>query len=103
MGDVVNGRKLFMKLCVTCHTTEKGGKHKIGPNLHDIMGKTSGTIPGYSSSKAMKESAIVWNEKNLSGYIDYPKKFIPGTSMVFKGVKKSEDRRDIIAFLATLK
>lgn len=43
MGDVINGKKLFMKLCASCHTTEKGGKHKIGPNLHGIMGKTSGS------------------------------------------------------------
>lgn len=43
MGDVVNGKKLFMKLCVSCHTPEKSRKHKIGPNLHNIMGKTCGS------------------------------------------------------------
>jgi len=43
MSDAVNGKKLFMKLCASCHTTEKGGKHKIGPNLHGIMGKTCGS------------------------------------------------------------
>jgi cytochrome c len=43
MGDVANGKNLFMKLCATCHTTEKNGKHKIGPNLHDIIGKASGS------------------------------------------------------------
>lgn len=43
MGDAVNGKKLFMKLCVSCHTMEKGGKHKMGPNLHGIMGKTCGS------------------------------------------------------------
>lgn len=44
MGDPINGKKLFMKLCASCHTTEKDGKHKIGPNLHGIIGKTSGSI-----------------------------------------------------------
>lgn len=44
MGDPVNGKKLFMKLCAACHTTEKGGKHKIGPNLHGIIGRTSGSM-----------------------------------------------------------
>lgn len=43
MGDAINGKKLFIKLCISCHTTEKDGKHKIGPNLHGIMGKTCGS------------------------------------------------------------
>lgn len=51
----------------------------------------------------MMEKAIVWNEKTLNDYIEFPKKFIPGTTMAFPGVKKAEDRRDLIAFLATLK
>ncbi|XP_011695953.1 PREDICTED: cytochrome c, testis-specific-like [Wasmannia auropunctata] len=103
MGDAINGKKLFMKLCAKCHTTEKGGKHMIGPNLHGIVGKTSGTISGYKSSPAMKEKAVVWDEKALSDYLAWPKKFIPGSSMVFIGVKKDEERKDLFAFLATLK
>ncbi|XP_071558606.1 cytochrome c [Temnothorax nylanderi] len=103
MGDAINGKKLFMKLCASCHTTEKGGKHKIGPNLHDIMGKTCGTIPGFIFTETLKEKAIVWDEKTLNDYLEIPKKFIPGTKMAFYGVKKAEDRRDLIAFLATLK
>jgi len=51
----------------------------------------------------MKEKAIVWNEKTLNDYLEVPKKFVPGTSMAFSGVKKTEDRNDLIAFLATLK
>ncbi|KYM85198.1 Cytochrome c-1, partial [Atta colombica] len=103
MGNAVNGKKLFMKMCISCHTTEKGEKHKIGPNLYGIMGKTCGTISGFKSTEAMKEKAIVWNEKTLNDYLEVPKKFVPGTSMAFSGVKKTEDRNDLIAFLATLK
>ncbi|XP_025990031.1 cytochrome c [Solenopsis invicta] len=103
MGDVVNGKKLYMKLCASCHTTEKGGKHKIGPNLHGIMGKISGTNPGFNFSETIKEKAIIWDEKTLNDYLEFPKKFIPGTTMVFYGVKKAEDRKDLIAFLASLK
>ncbi|XP_011862362.1 PREDICTED: cytochrome c-like [Vollenhovia emeryi] len=103
MGDVTNGKKLFMKLCVSCHTTEKDGKHKIGPNLHGIMGKTCGTIPGFNFTETMKEKAIIWDEKTLNDYLEFPHKFLPGTTMAFYGVKKAKDRRDLIAFLTTLK
>nr|XP_012219845.1 PREDICTED: cytochrome c, testis-specific-like [Linepithema humile] len=103
MGDATKGKKLFMKMCVTCHTTEKDGKHKMGPNLHGIMGKTCGTVPGFDFTESMKKKAIIWDENTLNDYLECPKKFIPGTKKSFYGIKKSEDRRDLIAFLATLK
>ncbi|XP_011056313.1 PREDICTED: cytochrome c-like [Acromyrmex echinatior] len=105
MGNAVNGKKLFMKLCISCHTTGKGEKHKIGPNLYGIVGKTSGSmsISGFKSTDAIKQKAIVWNEETLNDYLEDPKKFIPGTSMAFYGVKRTEDRKDLIAFLNTLK
>ncbi|KAG5307767.1 CYC1 protein, partial [Pseudoatta argentina] len=99
MGNAVNGKKLFMKLCISCHTTGKGEKHKIGPNLFGIVGKTCGTI----ITRKLKQKAIVWNEEILNDYLEDSKKFIPGTSMAFYGVKKTEDRKDLIAFLNTLK
>lgn len=60
-------------------------------------------VPGYKFSGSMKEKAIVWDEKTLNDYLEFPKKFIPGTKMVFPGIKRAEDRRDLIAFLATMK
>ncbi|KAG5336407.1 CYC1 protein, partial [Acromyrmex charruanus] len=99
----VNGKKLFMKLCISCHTTGKGEKHKIGPNLFGIVGKTCGTSEFKYHTEAIKQKAIVWNEETLNDYLEDPKKFIPGTSMAFYGVKKTEDRKDLIAFLNTLK
>lgn len=60
-------------------------------------------IPGFKFSEPMKEKAVVWNEKTLNDYLEFPQKFIPGTKKAFFGVKKAEDRRDLIAFLATLK
>ncbi|XP_072753495.1 cytochrome c [Anoplolepis gracilipes] len=103
MGDPINGKKLFMKMCASCHTTTKDGKHKIGPNLHGIIGKTSGTVPGFSFTESMKKKAVVWDEKALNDYLEFPKKFVPGTKKAFDGVKKAEDRKDLIAFLTTLK
>ncbi|XP_020283418.1 cytochrome c-like [Pseudomyrmex gracilis] len=102
VGDSVNGKKLFIKMCAACHTTEKNAKHKAGPNLHGIVGKICGTVRGFNFSKGMKEKNVIWNEKTLNDYMEFPREFIPGTTKMFS-VKKAEDRRDLIAYLATLK
>ncbi|XP_076648282.1 cytochrome c [Halictus rubicundus] len=103
MGDVANGKKLFMRMCSMCHTVNPGGGNKMGPNLYGVTGRPSGTAPGFKFTEAMKNKGITWNEKTLDEYLEYPKQFIPGTRMVFNGIKKAEDRKDIIAYLYTLK
>lgn len=60
-------------------------------------------VPGFKSTEAMRQKGVVWDENTLNEYLQFPKQFIPGTKMMFNGIKKAEDRRDIIAFLATLK
>ena len=70
-----------------------------GPNLGGLFGRTSGTADGYSYSKANKEKGVLWNEDTLFDYLLAPKKYIPGTKMVFAGLKKEGDRKDLIAFL----
>ncbi|XP_003490147.1 cytochrome c iso-1/iso-2-like [Bombus impatiens] len=103
MGDPVHGKTLFLRMCGMCHTCNKDERHKIGPNLFGIFGKTCGTVPGFKSTDAMRKKGVVWDENTLNEYLQFPKQFIPGTKMMFNGIKKAEDRRDIIAFLATLK
>ncbi|XP_033216127.1 cytochrome c-like [Belonocnema kinseyi] len=103
MGDAENGRKIFAKICATCHTVEKGGRNKVGPNLFGIVGKTTGSHPTFSYSEGMKNKGATWNESNLDEYLEKPKKFIPGGKMVFPGLKKSVERKDVIAYLETLK
>ncbi|XP_003394566.1 cytochrome c iso-1/iso-2-like [Bombus terrestris] len=103
MGDPVHGKALFLRMCGMCHTCNKNERHKIGPNLFGIFGKTCGTVPGFKSTEAMRQKGVVWDENTLNEYLQFPKQFIPGTKMMFNGIKKAEDRRDIIAFLATLK
>merc|ERR1712216_630314 len=99
-GDVKKGAKLFKAKCYQCHTIEAGGNSKQGPPLWGIIGKHSGTTPGFNYSEANKGSGIVWSEKHLFEYLINPKKYIPGTKMVFAGLKKDKERADLIAFMA---
>ena len=97
-GDAAKGKKVYNK-CKTCHTLEEGGKNKIGPNLWGLFGKTAGSVEGFKYSSAMKDSGIVWDEANLIAFMTKPKELVPGTKMVFPGLKKEKQRADLIAFL----
>ena len=97
-GDVKAGEKVFRK-CKACHTLEEGGKNKVGPNLHGVFGRTSGTSDGFKYSKAMKEAAIVWDDETIAAYLEAPRKYIPKNKMAFAGLRKQKDRDNVIAFL----
>jgi cytochrome c len=96
-ADLAKGEKLF-KRCKTCHSLEEG-KKKVGPSLFGLFGRTAGSVEGYKYSKAMKESGIVWDEETLDAYLTKPKDLVPKTKMAFPGLKKEQDRIDIIAYL----
>jgi len=97
-GDAKKGAKIFKAKCAQCHTLPKGGAVKQGPNLHGFFGRQSGT-GDFSYSDANKNSGIVWTEKHLFQYLVNPKAYIPGTKMVFAGIKKEKERADLIAYL----
>src|SRR5271166_374528 len=100
-GDPEKGKVQFAK-CSICHTTE-AGKNKIGPSLAGIVGRQSATAPSFSYSDAMKKLDQVWDEKNLDAYLAAPRQVVPGTKMIFAGLKADQDRADLIAYLETLK
>jgi cytochrome c len=96
-GDPANGQKVFAK-CKACHTLE-AGKNKVGPSLAGLFGRPAGNVEGFKYSDAMRESGIVWDEQTLQHYLENPKAAVPGTKMIFVGLKKPEDRDDVIAYL----
>ncbi|KAH7287606.1 hypothetical protein KP509_32G065200 [Ceratopteris richardii] len=86
-GDSKAGEKIFKTKCAQCHTVQKGAGHK-----------QSGTTAGYSYSAANKSKAIIWSEETLYEYLLNPRKYVPGTKMVFLGLKKPQARADLIAY-----
>lgn len=96
-GDIKKGKKVFKK-CAACHTV-KEDKHKLGPSLFGIFGRTAGTVEGLKYSDAMIASGIVWDETNMREFLTKPKDYIKGTSMAFGGIKKEKQMDDLIAYL----
>jgi cytochrome c len=97
--DVAAGKSSFNK-CLACHAVGEGAKNKVGPELNGLDGRKSGTAEGYSYSDANKDSGITWNEAQFKEYIRDPKAKIPGTKMVFAGIKNDKEVNDLWAFLA---
>jgi cytochrome c len=97
--DVAAGKTSFNK-CMACHAVGEGAKNKVGPELNGLDGRHSGTAEGYSYSDANKNSGITWNEAQFKDYIKDPKAKIPGTKMVFAGIKNEKEAGDLWAFLA---
>jgi cytochrome c len=97
--DVDAGKTSFNK-CLACHAVGEGAKNKVGPLLNGLEGRKSGTIEGYSYTEANKNSGITWSKETFLEYIRDPKAKIPGTKMIFAGIKNEKEAGDLWAFLA---
>jgi cytochrome c len=96
--DAGQGELVFKRNCAICHTVD-AGKNKIGPSLAGVVGRKAGSAPGYSYSDANKNSGITWTDAELDKYLTEPKAVVPGTKMLFLGLKNPEDRKAVIAYL----
>ena len=103
-GDAAKGKAAFERQCAICHTVEKGGDNRLGPNLFGIIGKKAGAAPDYTYTNAFKTRANwEWTEDAIGGWMMFPSTMIPGTAMgIFQGIAE-RDRDDLVAYLATLK
>lgn len=98
-GERVSG------LCLSCHSFKKGGRVMTGPPIWGIVGEEIASHDGYQYSQIfleMKEEGVVWSEENLNDYLKSPRKYAPGTKMSFAGIRKEQQRVDLIAYLKTL-
>lgn len=100
-ADVGNGEKVAKK-CSSCHTFEKGGANKIGPNLWNVVGAKPAAVDGFSYSSALQGLQTNWDYDALNKFLYKPKDFAKGTKMTYAGLKKDKDRADLIAYMRSL-
>ncbi len=100
-GDPAAGKTVFNK-CAACHSI-KPGENKIGPSLHGIVGRPSHSIESFNYSAPMKAYDVTWDDATLDHYLIDPRGTVPGTKMIFVGLKKEDERANLIAYLNTLK
>ena len=101
-GDIAKGKKIAKK-CAACHSFDKGGKNKVGPNLWGIVGRKIASHEGFAYSDALKaKSSEEWSYESLDAFLTKPKAYIPGTKMGFGGLKKPKDRANVLLFLRSL-
>jgi len=96
------GKALFQKQCFTCHTTDKGGANKVGPNLWAVIGRKKAGHDGFSYSSALQAKGGNWSVEDINHMIFKPTAYVRGTKMAFAGLGKEQERADVIAFLKTL-
>ncbi|SNR67347.1 c-type cytochrome [Puniceibacterium sediminis] len=102
-GDAAKGEKVFRK-CMACHAVGPDAKNKVGPELNGIVGRHVGALADFGYSDAMKakgDEGLVWDAESLAAFLEKPRDYVKGTKMSFAGLRKDDDRANVIAYLAT--
>jgi cytochrome c len=102
-GDAAKGEKVFNK-CKACHEVGEDAKNKVGPSLNGIIGAAAGQNADFKYSSALTEMAeggLVWDEESMTAFLTKPRDFMKGTKMTFAGLRKEQEVKDVIAYLAT--
>jgi cytochrome c len=97
-----SGDTLFKRYCFICHSTE-AGQNKVGPSLFGVAGRKSGEEAGFNYSASMKDAHLTWDDATLDKYLADPKNVVPGTKMLFQGVKNQDERHALIDYLKSVK
>jgi cytochrome c len=100
--DAADGERVF-RVCRACHQVGEGARNLVGPLLNGLEGRKSGTIEGYNYSEANKKAEILWNEASFKEYIQNPAAKVPGTKMMYAGLKNEKDIASLWAYLAQFK
>lgn len=94
--------KAVTKNCTSCHSFDKGGKNGVGPNLWDVIGNKQAHIAGFGYSPALQAAGGTWDYDKMNAFLANPKAAVPGTRMAFAGLRRADDRANLIAYLRTL-
>ena len=97
--DAQKGKTVF-NVCLACHTIGPGAQNKIGPELNGLDGRKAGTVSNFDYSDANKSSGIVWNEETFEDYIKNPAAKVPGTKMIFPGIRNEQQDKDLWAYIS---
>jgi cytochrome c2 len=100
-ADADAGARVFKSQCGTCHAVAPG-RTLVGPTLAGLIGRKAGSVPGFRYSPANKQADITWDAPTLTNYLADPGAMIPGTSMIYAGLKNEAQRADLVAYLSTL-
>ena len=101
-ANIDHGKALFQQQCFTCHTVDKGGANKVGPNLWSVVGRKKASHDGFSYSSALQGKGGDWSYEDINHMIFKPQGYVRGTKMAFAGLVKEQDRADVIAYLRTM-
>ncbi len=97
-ASLKRGQLLFL-VCKDCHDLEAGAPHKVGPNLHGVVGRRAGTSEGFRYSEALAQSGIVWTPETLDDFLRQPGAMVRGNGMAFAGIANDADRASLIAWM----